>query len=300
MITRYQLLTLALCTSSMVYAETTTPTAQKIVYGKDNRMEVFEGSAFERRIAKSTAGMIESAKLINVGHYSMLPPKSISDDMGLCSYERFASQPNAVTCSGFLVAPDILVTAGHCVANQASCDSISWIFDYKLNEKTKRADMLVHNSNIFKCSKILDHKLEGKGLFIRDYAVIKLNRKAHGRNPLKIRTKGEVKSNVSLTVIGHPSGLPSKITSKGIIVDNSFISYFKTNLDTFGGNSGSAVFDSKTGVVEGILVRGVTDYNLVDSCYEVNTVPQSAGKDRRYGESVSRITDVDFLSSVKD
>ena len=35
---------------------------------------------------------------------------------------------------------------------------------------------------------------------------------------------------------------------------------FMTNLDTFGGNSGSPVYNAKTHKVEGILVRGERDY----------------------------------------
>ncbi len=62
-----------------------------------------------------------------------------------------------------------------------------------------------------------------------------------------------------LVVIGRPSGLPTKVAD-GAQVRSVNDVFLVANLDTYGGNSGSAVFNAVTGVVEGILVRGDTDY----------------------------------------
>jgi V8-like Glu-specific endopeptidase len=73
-------------------------------------------------------------------------------------------------------------------------------------------------------------------------------------------------------VIGHPTGLPTKV-SAGANVRSVNDVYFVANLDTFGGNSGSAVFNAETGEIEGILVRGERDYryNSARGCYVPNT-----------------------------
>jgi hypothetical protein len=92
-----------------------------------------------------------------------------------------------------------------------------------------------------------------------DYAVIKLDRPVVGRVPLKIRKAGLIANGQRLIVIGNPSGLPTKVTD-GNVIRTDHPSYFGTNLDTFHGNSGSAVINATTGEVEGILVRGKTDY----------------------------------------
>jgi len=94
---------------------------QKIIYGVDNRVKTFEASARDQALASSTAGMISSIEVVDIGDAYMLPPKSISDSMGLCKDERFADQPSAMSCSGFLVGPDLLVTAGHCVTSRPLC-----------------------------------------------------------------------------------------------------------------------------------------------------------------------------------
>jgi len=84
----------------------------KIVYGDDNRIETFEANKLHQRLASATAGMINNNKVIKIGDQMMLPPYSLKHDMNLCAEERFADQPSAVVCSGFLVGKDLLVTAG--------------------------------------------------------------------------------------------------------------------------------------------------------------------------------------------
>ena len=110
------------------------------------------------------------------------------------------------------------------------------------------------------------------------------------RTPLEFRQEGEVELDTPLVVIGHPSGLPTKIAD-GMVRNNESEYYFVTNLDTFGGNSGSAVFNTDTGVVEGILVRE-QDY-VWDSrgC----RVPKVCDENECRGEDVTRITVVSDL-----
>jgi V8-like Glu-specific endopeptidase len=264
----------------------------RIVYGQDNRVETYQATELQKLLANSTAGMIPSLKAIDIGTHVMLPPATIVKDFGLCTDERFAEQPSAVICSGFLVGPDLLVTAGHCITNQEACDNMTWVFDYKVNEDTKKTDILIPKSNVYKCSTVIDAKLEGGGSNTRDYSLVKLDRVVEGRTPLKYRTNGKIKNSENIMVIGHPSGLPQKVADKANVFDNTKNTYFLTNLDTFGGNSGSAVFDSKTGVVEGILVRGAKDYVGADCGARVNHEAEDITGNPSLGESVSRITDV--------
>ena len=94
-------------------------------------------------------------------------------------------------------------------------------------------------------------------------------------------------------VIGHPSGLPTKISDGAIVRENANKVFFQSTLDTFGGNSGSAVFDAKTGLVEGILVRGERDYvqDPVMNCSR----PKVCKVTECRGEDVTRITNIKQL-----
>lgn len=280
--------------SNTALASTSSP---DIVYGDDNRIETFEASKEMQSLASSTAGMFRNVKGINVGEYTILPPSTLKADMGLCEGERFADQNNAVVCSGFLVGPDLLVTAGHCIQTQADCNETSWVFDYKLKESTGTADVMVKNDSVYKCSKVIESQLLSKRDGTRiDYALVKLDRVVKGKTPLKFRTKSKIALNKDIVVIGHPSGLPQKVAAGAKVLKNEDEHYFQTNLDTFGGNSGSAVFDAKTGAVEGILVRGAKDYERSPlGCVRVHKTTQEITDFSRYGESVSRITDIKSL-----
>ena len=62
--------------------------------------------------------------------------------------------------------------------------------------------------------------------------------------------------------------------------------YFVANLDTYGGNSGSAVFNATSGKVEGILVRGENDYVWRGSCRVSNKCPADGCR----GEDVTKVS----------
>ena len=54
---------------------------------------------------------------------------------------------------------------------------------------------------------------------------------------------------------------------------------FTTNLDSFGGNSGSPIFASPSNLLVGILVEGATDYVPRGSCNVVNQLPNFPGNE---------------------
>ena len=241
---------------TLLMAATLLNPQNNVIYGEDNRVDVYAStnSSFVE-YSRSTAAMVPNILLHAMGKETVLRSTSLVE-RGICASERFSLQPTTATCSGFLIAEDILVTAGHCVRNDADCKINRWVFDYKV-ETAEQTKMIVPTENVYKCQKIITRKFEpGDGL---DYAVLKLTHKVSDRRPLAFRRSGTVEVGTPLVVIGHPSGLPTKIAD-GASVRSVKGSYLVANLDTFGGNSGSAVLNANTGEVEGILVRGEEDY----------------------------------------
>jgi hypothetical protein len=130
-----------------------------------------------------------------------------------------------------------------------------------------------------------------------DYALIRLDRPAFDRPVLKIRTEGKIEDNAELVLIGHPLGESMKVTGEAKIIENTNPVFFKTNLDSFMGNSGSPIFNKKTGLVEGILVRGEGDF-LSDeegNCERFNICPESG--EGCVGEDATRITKIPQLKN---
>ncbi|MBT3585215.1 MAG: trypsin-like peptidase domain-containing protein [Halobacteriovoraceae bacterium] len=262
----------------------------KVAYGDDNRQEVADTqNSLHAKLALSTAAQIKWSKMNKTRRGYELPTKTLRETFNVCRTERYAKQLAAARCSGFLVAPDLLVTAGHCVPSQSHCNDYAWVFDYREGEIGSGS---VSKKSVYKCKKILNQKLDS---FAKaDYALVQLDREVDDREPLTFRTEGKVSTGTELVVIGHPSGLPTKIAGDASVHANSHQEYFVSDLDTFGGNSGSAVFDAKTGLVEGILVRGAKDYiNSAAGCRVVNNCSK-IGASGCGGESVSRITRVNI------
>ncbi|MCT4641621.1 MAG: serine protease [Bacteriovoracaceae bacterium] len=271
-----KLLLIILLTSNYLLSQ------DKIVYGEDNRVEWFESdNNLFRQIALSTAAMIPKKKITVKNKSYTLKAKTLAQ-RGICKEARFQDQITAANCSGFLVGEDLLVTAGHCIKNMNDCNSYAWVFDFKLTSKTDKA-LSGQASNIYNCKEIIERKLSsfwGKN----DYALIKLDRKTD-RRPLQY-SKKKVKEGTALVVIGHPTGLPQKIADGAEVRSTSRL-YFNANLDTFGGNSGSAVFNANTGVVEGILVRGDKDYIRKNGCMLPNQVSnEQAGEEVTYIKNI--------------
>ena len=92
-----------------------------------------------------------------------------------------------------------------------------------------------------------------------DWALIRLDGPVVSRNPLPVRHSGTIAEQTPVGVAGHPATLPQKIAVNAE-VRSVATEFFVANLDTFGGNSGSPVFNTNDYVVEGVLVRGAVDY----------------------------------------
>lgn len=225
----------------------------KVIYGKDDRLDVYQvTSPALLSVSASTAAMIPMSSLEAKENYYNINQKVFGEDYGLCKNEPFYNQPNAAMCSAFLVGPDLIATAGHCIS-EFECSTNSFVFNYKMTD-AKTAPNQVAKEDVYFCKNIVARELTRQ----QDFAIVKLDRPVTGRQPLALSTRA-LNSGDELIMVGHPSGLPTKIAG-GATVRKLESGFFVANTDSYGGNSGSAVFDAKTLEVVGILVRGEEDY----------------------------------------
>lgn len=279
-------ITLLLVSSTLIASTSGT----KVIYGDDNREDVINSTnSMYVELSKSTAGMIPKSSLRTSTDGKIKIRGTALSSRGICSSERFATQPTAANCSGFLVGENLLVTAGHCIRSASDCSRYNWVFDYKI-EQEGQTSISVDKNSVYSCKRIISRALTRSNM--DDWALLELDRKVTDRRILDYRRNGKISKGEPLVVIGHPTGLPTKIAD-GANVRSLRGKYFVANLDTYGGNSGSAVFNANTGIVEGILVRGETDYRYDSSqgCRVSNVVSDNAGR----GEDVTYIMNIPEL-----
>ena len=247
-------LILVLLATSAVHAR-----ENKVIYGLDGRNEVY--TYHDRdvvNVSRSTVALVPSNHVTELKNGGVrISGPGYGESYNLCRNERFYKQPSGAFCSGFLIAPNKIMTAGHCIRNEQACADVRFAFDYRMKSSSRVNDTLSANQ-VYKCKSILGWKEEDAGA---DFAIIELDRPVTGRRPLRLASNRALRRGTKLVVIGHPAGIPTKITDGAAVrTVNTAAGFFVANLDTYGGNSGSAVFNERTLEVEGILVRGEEDF----------------------------------------
>ncbi len=203
---------------------------------------------------------------------------------------RFRNQPTLGGCTGFLIAPNIMVTAGHCISSDQheiqsgkvifhtsfrdkpgamQYSDKYWVVDYtndiSMTKKYKEGVgeyyvTPIPTSKQYGVKQVLISVLDYKRNL--DYAVILLDRETD-RDPFRFRTGAKIAKGDNLAMIGAPAGLPLKLADGAKVTMNSASTWFGTNLDAFGGNSGGPVYNTAgRNMIEGILVRGRIDKGL--------------------------------------
>ena len=235
----------------------------KGIYGSDNRRSFTEldllDDALVIRQSQSVLAQIPNWRISKVGTDTIsIDTWSLDVGVNLCPEEKFSNQPIVSSCTAFLVAPDLIMTAGHCVEDEIDCKKQTWVVDYDTPKDfiAPHASVTFSKSQTYTCAELVKWSKNTKA----DYALIRLNRKVLGREPLKLRRKGKTLDEEMLTIIGHPLGIPKVIVDKIFIRNNSLDEFIVTNADAFTGNSGSPVLGASSGLVEGILIKGDKDF----------------------------------------
>ncbi|HSA21424.1 MAG TPA: serine protease [Myxococcota bacterium] len=259
---------------------------QRVVYGTDDRLEYYAHPdlVLRQRTAESVVAMIPP------GDMDMSDPDDIqftAPTLGaawdLCAGQWFATQPTAAMCSGTLIDDDLVLTAGHCVTDAGDCAAYRWVFNYYYTAAGSLGP--VTSADVFSCAELVAQEYTATV----DYAIIRLDRPApapFAPAPVKLADTALAVDD-PVAIIGFPSGIPAKLDSGGHVLDAraGTRDYFIATTDSFGGNSGSGVYDAARDLV-GILVRGASDYVRQGGCYVVHVLPADGGGE---GEDVTYV-----------
>lgn len=240
--------------------EPTAPNPLKAIYGRDDRVDEYSITDPEiLAVGAATAMLLPRASLQERPDGTFKLPEETLIQWhrqraqeyylpSLCSSVRFKEQPIPAECTGFLVAPDIILSAGHCTACISDSNDTAVVFDFVMLD-AKTPVSTVDRGDVYYCKEVIAQS-SGKP----DWAIIRLDRPVHNREPLPIRHSGKIADDQPVLAIGHPWGLPRKYDLGGSVRDNNDIREFQASVDAFMGSSGSPVLNLDTLEVEGILV----------------------------------------------
>lgn len=179
-------------------------------------------------------------------------------------------------CTGFLVAPDLLLTNQHCIASEAEMRSALVDFDY---DGAGAPFTTVRLKEL--CAS--DYAL--------DYALVRLEAPA-GREFLPLAPGAPLDDGQPLVIVQHPAGEPKQVSLRGCEVDGAHLrgrgsgaalTDFGHPCDTLKGSSGSPVLDRAGRRVVGLHRLGFRPDSglLVNSAVYIDRVlDHVAGVDR--------------------
>ena len=269
------------------------PGGDKVIAGADDRRDYYDlkddisDDVLKKKLADATViltgkdNLIEQSDgtfVLEVSPFRRRHPDTMAF-IEPCDDERFRNQNVGGWCSGFMVGPDIIVTAGHCGETESEIKNTAYIFGFLVAGIDDPGTTHFTADQVYFGKELIAHDLSATG----DFAIVRVDREitAPGAFPLQIRKSGSIGLGQNLGVIGYPSGLPVKIAfGVETVLMRDEDPWLIANLDTYGGNSGSAVFNVE-GMVEGILVRGARDYNIdfENDCFLSNQVMNSQGSE---------------------
>ncbi|MEM7674535.1 MAG: serine protease [Myxococcota bacterium] len=255
--------------------------AQSVVYGADDRQDVYahpDQQLVAWAVESSAAlvilpGVIDESSPSNIRFNARTLSELISgsESRPLCSDERFPEQLTAADCSATLIAPELILTAGHCV-DVNNCSATSVVFDYHMISASQL--QTITSDDVYSCRDVVVRKSDE----LDDYTIFRLNRPVVGRTPAQV---ADINDRLSvgdrLIMNGYPTGIPLKIDDGGRVRDIPDDLSFEASLDSFGGNSGSGVFDAGSRRLFGVLSAGEQDYAFDEGrqCIRVNDCPEN-------------------------
>ncbi len=219
---------------------------------------------------------------------STTPFTTTDDGSALCTDVRFYGQPVGfgLACSSFLVGPDLLATAGHCISEWGwTWDKWKYINGYVRNSDGSVATTF-HNSTIYTPVRLVAYGVNALSGSQDDWALVRLDRPVDA-TPLPVDPAPYQPGNnqfaplwPSMGEFGYDRGLPLKYdtTNSAAVYWNNY--GFLAPLDIFPGCSGGPVFDLQSHVVRGLNAGTFSDDYVLDSsgkCWRPNVLPSGGG-----------------------
>lgn len=277
------------------------------VLGEDGRQELYEISKDWQDLAQATLLFSNTRNIVNVNNQW----KTFTGGISLSTSpnfkplvhpdHRYAKQPIIGDCTGFLVSPDVAVTAAHCLPENGDLSKLNYSilaagvgYSSEVALKSNPTMIDIPSDRINWIDKVLfvgNPPKEG-GVSETDFAIIKLKNPIFSIKPLSLKRHYQAAYQAPVSILGHQLGLPLKADLTGTLAQATDPSakIILAFLDSGEGNSGGPVFDTQSKSVIGVYVAAGRDWLPCDidegsvsgprhycEAYRPETVDQLAG-----------------------
>ncbi|MFC1522162.1 trypsin-like serine peptidase [Elusimicrobiota bacterium] len=272
-----------------------------MIFGEDDRLDLYQVKNPQLlKLADSTVAQFHFKQLeLDPEKKAVhIKTETYGDSLNLCKGERYYDQPSGAICSGVLVGPDIMLTAGHCIKNESWCEQTRFVFGFAVKAPGESPKSIPENE-VYACKNIIERR---KDSTLSDWILLRLDREVRNHDPLELNASGNVNQGDPLVVMGHPTGLPLKIAGNARVIHAlPEKKYFMADLDAFRGTSGGPVFNANTLLFEGLLIRaGPVDFVPNGDCNVAVVMPNEGDSEEepRYDTLPAGVMRAEFIAKV--
>lgn len=177
---------------------------------------------------------------------------------------KFYAPQGTGSCSGTMVAPDLFLTAGHCVEPEFEFLQVEMNYQ-DTNDGTAR------DIEWFNVIEVVEDEYAGL-----DYAILRVQGDPGYRFGMTTPVARSLESGSRLAIIQHPAGIRKVIDAGTVSYSRGNILYYG-DIDTSGGSSGSGILDDQGNLVAvhafgGCNTRGANAGTLIRDIAQVSPV----------------------------
>jgi V8-like Glu-specific endopeptidase len=193
--------------------------------------------------------------------------------------QKYPAHPGNVQgvrwCSGMLISEDLFLAAGHCFDEEQPFSG--WKYPADSNNNRISSVEIAKNMHVnfnyqfdqqgtirdedrYPVVGLVEHRLGNL-----DYGIVRLDGKPGKKWGVGELAKADAKLQEVICIIGHPAGVPKRLEA-GHATDFQDVRIGYNDLDTLGGNSGSAILGA-SGLIIGVHTNGGCDDPAVGHNY---------------------------------